>query len=213
MQLSESTPLLSWSLSSFIKNDHNKNTQNKEKEKESDDRDCVVEQVQWNPQKPCSFFVFDSHGYCYYFDLLVKVFSPVYIEWVGQSEGNGKNGNKGKNGHGSFGRNISNDVSRCRPGTKTVYIATTFRDKDKGTDSESKNEHENENENCINVSVRVLSKDLLPNVRGASETESAIYNEEIIFRDSMNSWAARISTPQITVLLKNLSAENKSDRK
>jgi hypothetical protein len=49
---------------------------------------------------------------------------------------------------------------------------------------------------------------LLQNVRGVSEIEMATGKEENKFRKTMAKWAARVSEPQITILLKKSSLEN-----
>lgn len=149
-------------------------------------KNSPVSLVKWCPQRPSAFFAFDTTGFCYFFDLQEKIFEPIYVEFIGEKSS--KNGKISKNGTG--------DISRCRPGGKTVYIATN---------SYAKN---TEKKNAINVTIRTLSEDLLPSVRGVNEIELAAIKEEFNFRNSMVSWAARVSAPQITVMLKNSLPEN-----
>jgi hypothetical protein len=177
--LDDSSPLVTWTLSAFIP------TKDKEKDKKVQ-INSPVSLVKWCPQRPAAFFAFTAGGFCFFFDLQEKVFEPIYVEFVGVK--NSKNGKNGKNGQG--------DVSQCRPGGKTVYIATN---------SFTKNKSDN---NGIDVTIRTLSEDLLQNVRGVSEIEIATGKEENKFRKTMAKWAARVSEPQITILLKKSSLEN-----
>ena len=158
-----------------------------QKDKENDVKflkNSPISLVKWCPQRPSAFFVFDSIGYCYFFDLSQKIFEPLYIEYIGVKNSNGKNG---KNGTG--------DVSKCRPGGKTVYIASNSYTK-------------KSDKNGINVVIRILCEDLLQDARGVGEIEIAENKEENKFRKSMAKWAARVCEPQITLLLKNSYIEN-----
>ena len=198
--MTESTPILSWNLKMYNK----ENKENKMKGKDKM-KDCSIIQIKWCPQKPSAFFVFDSHGYCYYFDLLQKTFDPLYIQFLSNTN---ENENIGKND--KFGKNFQPDISRCRPGTKTVYIATNII----STNTENKSNNKNKNKNDINVTIRIVSEDLLQkNVRGIKDVDQAIDIDENKFRDSMAVWSSRIVTPQITVLLKDLSINNQSETK
>ena len=175
--MDDPSPLITWTVNNFIPP---KDRQNDTKSF----KNSPISLVQWCPQRPAAFFAFDETGYCYFFDLSQKIFEPLYIEYFGVKNNNGKNG---KNGSG--------DVSKCRPGGKTVYIASNSHTK-------------NSEKNGINVNIRILCEDLLQDARGIGETEIAAIKEENKFRKSMAKWAARVSEPQITVLLKNSYTES-----
>ena len=181
------------------------NTENKENKMKGKNKvkDCSIIQVKWCPQKPSAFFVFDSHGYCYYFDLLEKTFDPLYIQFLGNTN---ENENIGR--YDRCGRSFHPDISRCRPGTRTVYVATNI------ISTNTENKGNNKNNKNINVTVRIVFEELLQkHVRGLNDIEQAIEIDENKLRNSMSVWSARIVTPQITVLLKDLSIHNQSETK
>jgi hypothetical protein len=62
------------------------------------------------------------------------------------------------------------------------------------------------------VSVRTLHEGLIIHTKGINETEKAIIKEEINFRVSMGLLMARISAPQITVILTNPSFETNNHK-
>lgn len=150
---------MTWTVSTFIKQENNNNNNNKYVQ------DSPISLVKWCPQRPSAFFVFDKNGFCFFFDLLQNNFEPILVEFLGEK--NDKNGKYVNTGLG--------DISRCRPGGKTVFVATNLM----------KNSNER---NGFHVIVRTLSEDLLQNVRGVSEVEAASRVEEKQLRTSMSKW-------------------------
>ena len=202
--MNESAPVLSWNLKIYITDD--KENRNSNSNKKDEDPDSSIINIKWCPQKPSGFFVFDSKGYCYYFDLLEKIFDPLYIQY---SINNDNNNNNEK-----FGKTFLPDVSRCRPGSKSVYIATNVVLKN--TQNVQKDNKSNNKNYNINVTIRMLSEDLLQkNVLGINDLDIACENDENKFRNSMSLWTSRLIKPQITVLIKKLSNESemKDNRK
>ena len=150
---------MTWTISNFIRQENDNNNNNKYIQ------DSPISLVKWCPQLPSAFMVFDQKGYCFFFDLLQNNFEPIMVEFLGEK--NKKNGKYLNTGLG--------DISRCRPGGKTVYVATNLM----------KNSNER---NRFHVTVRTLSEDLLHNVRGVSEVEEASRVEEKELRTSMSKW-------------------------
>ncbi len=170
---------MTWTISNFIKQDNNYNNKILQ--------DSPISLVKWCPQRPAAFFVFDKNGFCFFFDLLQNNFEPISVEFLGEK--NSKNGKFRKTGSG--------DISRCRPGGKTVFVATNLITK-----------NDEKLNNGFHVTVRTLSEELLQKVRGVSEVEEANVLEEKKLRTSMLKWNARVSESQVTPSLDNCSDSN-----
>ena len=179
-QFDNENPFITWTVSNFIKHENNGN--------KNFLQSSPISFVKWCPQRPSAFFVFDKNGFCFFFDLLQNNFEPVSVEFLGEK--NSKNSKFWKTGSG--------DISRCRPGGKTVFVATNLMSK-------------NNKKNGFHVNVRTLSEDLLQNVRGVSEVEAANILEEKLLRISMSKWLTRTSDAQVNHALANCSDDN--DRK
>jgi hypothetical protein len=170
---------MTWTTSNFIKQEYNNNSKVLQ--------DSPISLVKWCPQRPAAFFVFDKNGFCFFFDLLQNNFEPISVEFLGEKTS--KNGKFCKTGFG--------DISRCRPGGKTVFVATNLITKN--------NEKSN---NGFHVIVRTLSEEFLQKVRGVSEVEEANILEEKKLRNSMLKWNAGVSESQVTPSLDNCSDDN-----
>ena len=170
---------MTWTISNFIRQENNNNNKILQ--------DSPISLVKWCPLRPSAFFVFDKNGFCFFFDLLQNNFEPISVEFLG--ERNSKNGKFCRTGFG--------DISRCRPGGRTVFVATNLI---------TKNNEEFNNGFC--VTVRTLSEDLLQKVRGVSEVEEANVLAERKLRTSMSKWYARVNESQVRPTLGNCSDDN-----
>jgi hypothetical protein len=176
------SPLHTWTISDFTEKSAAAASAANSRSRSRGDTSAIA-MVRWCPSRASAFVVVDCSGNCHYFDLLQDPYEPILSDMLDTDKVSPQ----------------TVDLSRCRPGSKTAYLAATSATASAGAAGKSREAGSG------SVAVRRLWEGVV----------QAAVDEEDRLGAIMAGWAGRSCLPQVTAFLNsgdNVSANGGANR-